>query len=167
MRLEFLGQVLEKLLIVKFHENPSVGNGVVPCGKTYRQTSRSSLSLFVTLQMSLIQWKWREASSQYEYSGNRTQISTNHILRPTENEVNSPPDYINFTHKRWKPRHQCLSNSCYCWRSCKEIIKLFRTRRVNMRVHTLHVSQTASVPHFVRLENTKKKKNPPPPPTSK
>ena len=40
MRLEFLEQVLEKLLIVKFHENPSVGNGVVPCVKKYRQTDR-------------------------------------------------------------------------------------------------------------------------------
>jgi len=128
MRLEFWGQVLEKLLIVKFHENPSVGNGVVPCGKTYRQTWQSSLSLFVTLRMCLIRRKWCEASSQYKYSGNRTQISTNYILRPTENWVNSPTDYINFTHKRWKPRHQCLSNLCYCWRSCKEIIKLsFRT----------------------------------------
>ena len=36
MKLEFSGQVFEKYLNIKFHENPSSGSRVVPCGQTDR-----------------------------------------------------------------------------------------------------------------------------------
>jgi len=45
MRLVFLGQVLEKLFIIRFHGNTSIGSGVVPCGQTYRQTDLTKLTL--------------------------------------------------------------------------------------------------------------------------
>ena len=32
--LEFSGQIFEKYLHIKFHENPSIGSRVVPCGRT-------------------------------------------------------------------------------------------------------------------------------------
>ena len=34
MKLEFSGQIFEKLLDIKFHENSSSGSLVVPCGQT-------------------------------------------------------------------------------------------------------------------------------------
>jgi len=34
MKFEFSRQIFEKYSIIKFHENPSGGNGVVPCGRT-------------------------------------------------------------------------------------------------------------------------------------
>ena len=34
MKLEFSGQILEKYLNIEFHENPSSGSRVVPCGQT-------------------------------------------------------------------------------------------------------------------------------------
>jgi hypothetical protein len=34
MKLEFSGQIFEKYLNIKFHENPSIGSQVVPCGQT-------------------------------------------------------------------------------------------------------------------------------------
>ena len=34
MKLEFSGQILEKYSNIKFHENPSSGNRVVPCKQT-------------------------------------------------------------------------------------------------------------------------------------
>jgi len=34
MKLEFSGQIFEKYLNIKFHENPSSGSRVVPCGQT-------------------------------------------------------------------------------------------------------------------------------------
>ena len=44
MERDFLGQIFEKKKPssdTKFHENPSCGSRVVPCGKTGRQTWRS------------------------------------------------------------------------------------------------------------------------------
>jgi hypothetical protein len=35
--LEFSRQILEKCTNIKFHENPSSGSRVVPCGRTDRQ----------------------------------------------------------------------------------------------------------------------------------
>ena len=40
-KLEFSRQILEKYSTVKFHENPSSGSRVVPCGSTKRRTLRS------------------------------------------------------------------------------------------------------------------------------
>jgi len=37
MKLEYSGQIFEKYSIIKFHENPSCGSRVVPCGRTDRQ----------------------------------------------------------------------------------------------------------------------------------
>jgi hypothetical protein len=34
MKLEFSRQILEKCSDIKFHENPSSGSRVVPCGRT-------------------------------------------------------------------------------------------------------------------------------------
>jgi len=44
MRIEFWGQLLEKLLIGNFHENTSVGSGVVLCRQTCRQTDLTKLT---------------------------------------------------------------------------------------------------------------------------
>jgi len=42
MKLEFSGQTFEKYSNIKFHENPSHGSPVVPCGgQTEGQTWRS------------------------------------------------------------------------------------------------------------------------------
>ena len=35
MKLEFSRQIFEKSSNIKFHENPSCGRRVVPCGQTY------------------------------------------------------------------------------------------------------------------------------------
>ena len=40
MKLEFSQQVLEKYSDIKFHENPSSGSRVVPCGRTDGRTDR-------------------------------------------------------------------------------------------------------------------------------
>jgi hypothetical protein len=34
MKLEFSRQIFEKYSSIKFHENPSIGSQVVPCGRT-------------------------------------------------------------------------------------------------------------------------------------
>ena len=34
-----------RMLNIKFHENPSSGNGVVPCGRTEEQTDNTKLSV--------------------------------------------------------------------------------------------------------------------------
>ena len=39
MKLEYFRQVLEKYSKMKFHENPSNGSRVVPCGQTDWQTA--------------------------------------------------------------------------------------------------------------------------------
>jgi len=41
VKLEFSRQVFEKYSSIKFHENPSSGSRVVPCGRADRQTWRS------------------------------------------------------------------------------------------------------------------------------
>ena len=43
MKLEFSQQIFEKYLNIKFHENPSSGSRVVPCGRTDRQTDMMQL----------------------------------------------------------------------------------------------------------------------------
>ena len=43
MTLEFSGQIFEKSLNVEFHENPSSGSRVVPCGRTDRRTNLTKL----------------------------------------------------------------------------------------------------------------------------
>jgi len=37
MKLEFSRQIFAKYSNIKFHENPSSGSGVVPCGRKDRQ----------------------------------------------------------------------------------------------------------------------------------
>jgi hypothetical protein len=39
MKFEFSRQILEKVLNIKFHQNPSSGNRVVPCGQTDRRAN--------------------------------------------------------------------------------------------------------------------------------
>jgi hypothetical protein len=43
MKLEFCRRIFEKYSNVKFHENPSIGSGVVPCGQTDRQADMTTL----------------------------------------------------------------------------------------------------------------------------
>jgi hypothetical protein len=43
MKLEFSRQIFEKCLNIKFHENPSSGSGVVPCGRTDGRTDMRKL----------------------------------------------------------------------------------------------------------------------------
>ena len=38
--LEFSQQIFNKYLYIKFHENPSIGSRIVPCGQTTRRTDR-------------------------------------------------------------------------------------------------------------------------------
>jgi len=38
MKLKFPRQIFEEYSNMKFHENPSSGNGVVPCGRSGGQT---------------------------------------------------------------------------------------------------------------------------------
>jgi len=40
MKYEFSGNIFEKYLNIKFHENPSSGSLVVPCGRTDGRTDR-------------------------------------------------------------------------------------------------------------------------------
>ena len=40
MKLDFSGQIFKKSSNIKFNENPSSGNAVVPCEQTDRQTRR-------------------------------------------------------------------------------------------------------------------------------
>jgi hypothetical protein len=42
MKLEFSRQILEKDTNIKFHQNSSSGRGVVPCGRTDRQTDQQT-----------------------------------------------------------------------------------------------------------------------------
>jgi len=41
MKLEFSRRIFEKFSNIRFHENPSIGSLVVPCGRTDRRTLRS------------------------------------------------------------------------------------------------------------------------------
>jgi hypothetical protein len=41
IKFEFSRQILEKISNTKFRQNPSSGRGVVPCGRTERQTERN------------------------------------------------------------------------------------------------------------------------------
>ena len=50
MKLEFSGQLFEKYSNNKFHENPSNGSRVVPCGRTDKHEAES---LFVILRTRL------------------------------------------------------------------------------------------------------------------
>ena len=43
MKLEFSRQIFQKYLNIKFYENPSGGNRVVPCGRTDGQTDMTKL----------------------------------------------------------------------------------------------------------------------------
>ena len=43
MKPEFYGQIFEKYKNIKFHENPSCGSRVVPCGRTDGQTDMTKL----------------------------------------------------------------------------------------------------------------------------
>jgi len=43
MKVEFSGQIFEKYSNFKFHENPSSGSWVVPCGRTDRRTDMTKL----------------------------------------------------------------------------------------------------------------------------
>jgi len=48
MKLEFSGQIFEKYLDIKFHENSSSGSLVVPCGQTdWHDEARSLFSQFL------------------------------------------------------------------------------------------------------------------------
>jgi hypothetical protein len=40
MKPEFPRKILEKCSNVKYHENPTSGNRVIPCGKTGKRTDR-------------------------------------------------------------------------------------------------------------------------------
>jgi hypothetical protein len=51
IKLEFSGQIYEKFGGIKFHENLSSGNRIVPCGRTDVQ------SLFLFMQMRLKTFK--------------------------------------------------------------------------------------------------------------
>jgi len=42
MKLEFLRQIFDKYLNMKFHENPSSGSQVVPWGRTDRRNEANS-----------------------------------------------------------------------------------------------------------------------------
>jgi hypothetical protein len=43
MKVEFSGEIYEKYSNTKFHENPSSGSGVVPCGLKNRLTDITKL----------------------------------------------------------------------------------------------------------------------------
>jgi hypothetical protein len=43
MKREFSGHIFEKYSITKFHDNPSSGSHVVPCGRTDRQKDMMKL----------------------------------------------------------------------------------------------------------------------------
>jgi len=45
MKLQFSRQILEKYPCIKFHENPSSGNRIVPFGQTDRQTDMTKVVL--------------------------------------------------------------------------------------------------------------------------
>jgi hypothetical protein len=45
-KLEFSRQIVEKYSNIKFHENPSSGNRVVPCGETDRHTDMTKITVF-------------------------------------------------------------------------------------------------------------------------
>jgi hypothetical protein len=45
MKLEFSRQIFEKYLNTKFHENPSSGSRVVPCGRTNGQTDMTKVTV--------------------------------------------------------------------------------------------------------------------------
>jgi hypothetical protein len=42
MKLEFSGQIFGIFSNIKFHENPSIGNRTVQCGRTDRQTNKQT-----------------------------------------------------------------------------------------------------------------------------
>jgi hypothetical protein len=43
VKLEFSRQIFEKYSNIKFHENPSCGSRVIPCGRTDGQTDMTKL----------------------------------------------------------------------------------------------------------------------------
>jgi hypothetical protein len=43
MKLELSRHIFENYSNIKFHENPTNGSGVVPCGRTDRQTDMTKL----------------------------------------------------------------------------------------------------------------------------
>jgi len=43
IKLEFYRKIFEKYSNVKFHENPSIGSGFVPCGRADRQTNDEAI----------------------------------------------------------------------------------------------------------------------------
>jgi hypothetical protein len=45
MKSEFSGQVFEKYSHIKFHENPSSGSQVIPCGRMDRRTDMMMLTV--------------------------------------------------------------------------------------------------------------------------
>ena len=47
MKLEFCRQMFEKYSNMKFHENPSGGSQVVPCGRTYKTKPTVAVRNFV------------------------------------------------------------------------------------------------------------------------
>jgi len=49
MGIEFSGQIFEKTLNIKFHENPSSGRQVVPCGRTDRHDEANRVWQFCEL----------------------------------------------------------------------------------------------------------------------
>ena len=47
MKLEFSQQIFEKSSNIKFHENPSSGSRVVPCGRTDRQADFTKIIIVI------------------------------------------------------------------------------------------------------------------------
>jgi len=62
MKLEFSRQFFEKYSNIKFHENPSSGSRVVPCGRTDGHEAKSRSSQFFPFQYSRITkgYSWRQ-----------------------------------------------------------------------------------------------------------
>jgi len=52
MKLEFSRQIVEKYSNIKFHENPSSGSQVVPCGRTDKHDNLT-VAFFAILQTRL------------------------------------------------------------------------------------------------------------------
>ena len=75
MKLEFSRQIFEKYSNINFHENPSGGSRVVPCGRT-DGTRISEQSLFANFV---------KAPKNETYSGNVTAraASTINLINPT------------------------------------------------------------------------------------
>jgi len=46
MKPEFSGQIFEESSNIEFHENPSSGSGVIPCGQTNGRSDKKLIVLF-------------------------------------------------------------------------------------------------------------------------